>query len=50
MKEIYVKPEVEVMEFEVEGVLCGSNFNSDPDFGATAPGFEWGDWPSSGAW
>lgn len=49
MKEIYVKPEVEVMEFEVEGVLCGS-LNSDPDFGATAPGFEWGDWPSGGAW
>lgn len=47
MKEIYVKPEVEVMEFEVEGVLCGS---AEADFGATAPGFEWGDWPSSGAW
>lgn len=47
MKEIYVKPEVEVMEFEVEGVLCGS---VESDFGATAPGFEWGDWPSSGAW
>lgn len=47
MKEIYVKPEVEVMEFEVEGVLCGS---AEADFGATAPGLEWGDWPSSGAW
>lgn len=44
MKETYVKPEVEVMEFEVEGVLCSS------DFGATAPDLDWGEWPSRGAW
>lgn len=49
MKEIYVKPEVKVMEFEVEGVLCGS-FNSDPDFDATAPDFGWGEWPSNSIW
>lgn len=46
MKEIYVKPEVEVMEFEVEGVLCGSN----SDFDATVPDLDWGEWPSRGAW
>ena len=48
---MYVKPEVEIMEFEVEGVLCGSsNFDSEPDFGASAPDLGWGEWPSSGAW
>lgn len=48
MKEIYVKPEIQVMEFEVEGVLCSS---SDGDPGGTASDFEWDDsWPTSSIW
>lgn len=49
MKEMYMKPDVQVMEFEAEGVLCSS---SDGDPGATAPDFGWDDsWPtSSGIW
>lgn len=43
MKEKYVKPEVQVMEFEVEGVLCSSG---DPS-GSTSD-FGWDDsWPTS---
>lgn len=43
IKDRYVRPEVKVMEFEVEGVLCSSG---DP--GGSAPDFGWDDsWPTS---
>lgn len=50
MKEMYVKPEIQVMEFEAEGVLCCSSC-SDGDPGASAPDFGWDDsWPTSSIW
>lgn len=49
MKEMYVKPEIQIMEIEAEGVLCSSYSDGDP--GATAPDFDWDDsWPSSSIW
>ena len=48
MKEMYIKPEVRVMKFEAEGVLCGSS-NGNP--GGTTPDFEWDDsWPANSIW
>lgn len=48
MKEMYIKPEVRVMKFEPEGVLCGSS-NGNP--GGTTPDFEWDDsWPANSIW
>lgn len=48
IKEKYVKPEIQLMEFEVEGVLCSSG-EGDP--GGSAPDFGWDDsWPTSSIW
>lgn len=48
MKEIYVKPEIQIIEIEVEGVLCASG---DGNPGATAPDFGWDDsWPNNSIW
>lgn len=47
MKEMYIKPEIQVKEFQVEGILCSSN--GDP--GGTTPDFEWDDsWPTNSIW
>lgn len=46
IKEKYVKPEIQIMEFTVEGILCSSG-----DSGGTASDFEWDDsWPIGGIW
>lgn len=51
MKKDYQKPALEVIGFEMEDVITTSGVNSGiigpPDFGATAPGFDWGEWPES---
>ena len=49
MKEMYIKPEIQVMEFETEGILCCSINDGDP--GGTAPDFGWDDsWPTGNIW
>lgn len=42
----YETPVVELLQFEAEDIIrTSSKFDSEPDFDATAPDFEWGDWP-----
>lgn len=44
MKELYIKPEIQIEEFQVEGILCSSN--GDP--GGTAPDFDLDNsWPAN---
>lgn len=45
-KATYEKPMLEVVNFEAEDVIRTSPIGG-PDFGATAPGFDWGEWPEA---